>query len=94
MRAIYKYRLAVADEQKLLLRGRVLSVGVQGGNIMVWAVHDDDALERKVRFSIRGTGHPLGDADVSDFVGTVFMGLFVWHVFATEGMLGETVDST
>lgn len=91
MRAIYKYRLAVADEQKLLLRGKVLSVGVQDGNVMVWAVHDDDAPERKVRFSIRGTGHPLKDVDVSDFVGTVFMGPFVWHVFAR--MLGETVDS-
>jgi hypothetical protein len=82
VRRIYKYALNVADEQDLMLRGRVLSAGVQDGAIMVWAVHDDDVPAYRVQISVRGTGHPLGSVNESDFVGTVFMGPYVWHIFA------------
>lgn len=83
MKSIYKYQLAVADETVLTLSGKVLSVGVQGGEIMVWAVHDDDVLPRAVRINVMGTGHPFVDAPESSFVGTVFLGSLVFHVFAT-----------
>ena len=89
MKSIYKYQLEPADETILTLRGDVLSAGVQGGDIMVWAVHDDTALERKVRVNVMGTGHPFVDASESAFVGTVFLGPLVFHVFATAGMIGE-----
>lgn len=51
MKAIYKYKLEPQDEQILPLRGPVLSAGVQGDDIMVWAVHDDEMTPRKVRIS-------------------------------------------
>lgn len=57
MKSIYKYRLDPADQTILTLRGDVLSAGVQGDDIMVWAVHDDAAPERKVRVNVMGTGH-------------------------------------
>ncbi|MDP7706817.1 hypothetical protein [Mycobacterium sp. TY815] len=84
MKSIYKYRLEPADETILSLRGNVLSAGAaQGGDIMVWAVHDDLAPERKVRVNVMGTGHMFVDAPESSFVGTVFLGSLVFHVFAT-----------
>lgn len=88
MKTIYKHRIE-PDGTTLMLRGHVLSAGVQGDEVMVWATHNDAALERKVRIQVMGTGHPFVDAPESDFVGTVFMGPLVWHVFATEFMVGE-----
>lgn len=82
MKTIYKYTLDAVGKQELMLHGKVLSVGVQDGQIVVWAVHDDDIPAHRVQISVRGTGHLLGDVDESDFVGTVFMGPFVWHIFA------------
>lgn len=89
MKSIYKYRLEPGRETVLSLRGKILSAGVQGDDIMVWAVHDEGALERPVRVSVMGTGHVFVDAPESDFIGTVFLGPLVFHVFATVGMAGE-----
>jgi hypothetical protein len=82
VKTIYKYPLKPGVTM-LTLRGNILSTGVQGGDIMVWAVHDDAALERQVRVTVMGTGHPFANAPESDFVGTVFLDVFVFHVFAT-----------
>lgn len=84
MKTIYKYQLDPAATTTLTLRGAVLSAGVQGDNIMVWAVHDDGAPPRQVHIHVMGTGHDFVDAPESSFVGTVFLGIFVFHVFATE----------
>lgn len=70
MKTIYKYRLEPQEQTVLTLRGRVLAAGVQGDDIMVWAVHDDSALERQVRVSVMGTGHPFVNAPESDFIGS------------------------
>lgn len=91
MKTIYKYQLD-PGVTVLTLRGQILSVGVQGDDIMAWAVHDDSALERQVRVSVMGTGHPFVNAPESDFVGTVFLGPLVFHVFATVGMIGEKLS--
>lgn len=84
MKSIYKYQLKPTDETILTLRGRVLSAGVQNGEIMVWAVYEDDAPLREVRVCVMGTGHYFVNAPESSFVGTVFLGPLVFHVFATE----------
>ena len=83
MKYIYKYRLEPADETILTLRGDVLSAGVQGQDIMVWAFHDDDTPERKVRVTVFGTGHPYTAGPEAGFISTVFLGPLVFHVFAT-----------
>ena len=82
MKSIYKYKLEPQGENVLELRGRVLSAGVQGDDIVVWAVHDDELTPRKVRVSTRGTGHWLEDVDPNGFIGTVFLGPLVFHIFA------------
>ena len=96
MKSIYKYRLDFSSFRPggniLTLRGQVLSAGVQGDDIMIWAVHDDSTLARQVRVCVMGTGHPFVVAPESDFVGTVFLGPLVFHVFATVGMIGEELS--
>lgn len=82
MKSIYKYQLKPAEETILTLRGDVLSAGVQGDDIMVWALYDDAAPERHVRISAMGTGHLWSVIPDSDFVNTVFLGPFVFHIFA------------
>lgn len=84
MKSVFKYPLLPQEETILLLRGKVLSVGIQGNDIMVWAVHDDDAPALSVRFYVMGTGHFFVDTSESNFVGTVFLGPLVFHVFAEE----------
>jgi hypothetical protein len=84
MKSIYKYPLEACEETILTLRGDVLSAGVQGNDIMVWAVHDDAAPERRVRVNVMGTGHLFVDAAETAFVNTVFLGSLVFHVFATR----------
>ena len=91
MKSIYKYGIGIG-ETILTMRGRILSAGVQDGSIMIWAVHDDTALARQVRVCVMGTGHPFVAAPESDFVGTVFLGPLVFHVFATVGMIGEELS--
>ena len=81
MKSIYKYKLEPQGENVLKLRGPVLSAGVQGDDIMIWAVHDDELTPRNFRISTRGTGHEL-DGDEGDFIGTVFLGPLVFHIFA------------
>jgi hypothetical protein len=83
VKSIYKYPLEATETQVLTLQGKVLSVGVQNDNIMIWAVHDDDAPERSVKIRVLGTGHSFVGVLESDFVGTVFIGRLVFHVFAT-----------
>jgi len=97
MKSIYKYGIGIG-ETILTMRGRILSAGVQDGSIMIWAVHDDNALARQVRVSVMGTGWSFVNASESDFVGTVFLSWppsptgLAFHVFATVGMIGEELS--
>jgi hypothetical protein len=85
MKFIYKYpTLQPTVETILTLRGSVLSAGVQGQDIVVWAVYDEAAPERRVRVNVIGTGHPFARVLETRFIGTVFLGPLVFHVFATE----------
>jgi len=83
--SVWKFPVRVTDEAVIEIPegAHILSVGVQGDQLCVWAHVDPDA--RLVRRSIlmAGTGHRREDLVWSDFVGTVQMldGQFVFHVF-------------
>jgi hypothetical protein len=65
----------------------VLSAGVQNNTICVWAeVKPDDIIKSETsrNFGIRATGGLL-TGDETAFVGTVFQGHFVWHVYELKG---------
>lgn len=58
MRTIYKYKLNPGITN-LELQGPILSCGVQGDNIMVWAIYDEAIGKKTVKVETVGTGHPL-----------------------------------
>jgi hypothetical protein len=81
---IWKYVLAITDEQQIVMpRGaKLLSVGIQDEILCLWAYvrNENNFVAREIR--IVGTGHPC-DAGSANFVGTAIddrNGL-AWHVF-------------
>lgn len=82
MRAIWKFELPVTDEADVDMPYGAEILTVESAStytLNVWAVVDPGAGTGPRRFSIRGTGHPLGE--VGEFVGMATDGRFVWHVF-------------
>lgn len=83
---IYKYPLKTRNHQKIKMPygARILAVGDQNGQLVLWAqvIADEQAVivEREIR--IFGTGHTL-DAGWLDYIGTVQMKdqPLVWHIY-------------
>lgn len=84
-RFIYKYPLSLREAKTLVKMPRdavVRHVGMQNGDVTIWAevLPDNPTVTRT--FHVFGTGHPITtEPGSTDFVGTVFDGPFVWHVF-------------
>ena len=82
---IWKFNIPVYDFLvKMPIGARILSSGVQGDEIMVWALVDPDPSVEEVirRLPVYGTGHEIAKSDQGlPFISTVFMGPLVFHVF-------------
>lgn len=84
---IYKYPLQITDHQlvKMPLDSDVLSVDEHRGQLCLWAMVDPqsrDVIQRRIE--IIGTGNPIPELQSifrRQFIGTVVMDPFVWHVF-------------
>ncbi len=89
MRTIYKYELnAHETPQKISLpEGSIpRHIRVVDHVIYIWIEqdYDTDAIRSDHTFTIYGTGHEFEDPDgLTEYVGTVFQGPFVWHVYHT-----------
>ncbi len=85
MKEIWKYTLPLTDYPVVSMQkgARVLSVGVQHGEVQVWALVDPEAPTELRRFRVAGTGHTLLEEEFVSlrFLGMVQMGAFVWHIF-------------
>lgn len=89
MKKIFKYSLAVTDDQQVVLPlgTKVLSVAEQHGNVVLYAVVNESehrVEHREVR--IHGTGHNCSETldDYNfNFIGTVKLqgGALMFHVF-------------
>lgn len=83
MKAIWKYPLAVTDEQTVNMKqgAEILCVQVQDGVPCLWAVIDDVLPGRLRSFRLYGTGHPVDD--LGRYVGTFQLhgGSLVFHLF-------------
>jgi hypothetical protein len=85
MRHIYKYELEVTDRQKVMMhkKAELLSVGIQHGKVVLWALIDGDnpIIEREIHTV--GTGHIVNVPYGTKYVGTYMLedGYFVGHVF-------------
>lgn len=86
MRKIYKTQLKVRDSQVIAMPvgSQILTVQVQRGVICLWFSVDPEEnqlIDRHIR--IVGTGHPIIDEQVLQYIGTVQMaeGDLIWHIF-------------
>lgn len=86
MKTIFKYELAITDNQYLCIPSpaEILHVGEQNGKLMLWAVVDNGLEMISIGISIFGTGNPASTLGKTH-IGTVQMsnGL-VWHIFRNE----------
>ena len=80
-RTVWKYPLPFNDSEEVALPkgARPLRVGMQQGDLMLWALVDTDADMEPRYFGVRGTGHEV--APGAAYIGSTEDGPFVWHVF-------------
>lgn len=86
MYTIYKYPLAFTDSQTIEMprAAQILSVASQDGRLCLWAMVQPGATSSAPRnIRIIGTGIPIADATAEqmEFIGTVVIRMYVWHVF-------------
>ncbi len=85
---IWKFDLEITDTQHVILPmdARLLSVGNQRGNLCLWAiVNPVKAMETRC-IEIIGTGNPIEKlvGFHREFLGTIVIDPFVWHVFERQ----------
>ena len=86
MKRVFKYLLDVTDLQDVRLPqgAKILTAQMQGDQLCLWALVDQDALHltewRRIR--IAGTGHEI-EADSIKYISTVQLhgGALVYHIF-------------
>ena len=83
---VWKFRIPYPDGEPQIRMpegARVLHVGEQDNEPTLWALvtPDNKMVERKFQF--RGTGHDVYDVPPEGvtYLGTCFIGPFVWHLF-------------
>lgn len=95
MKVIYKYELFTKNlefHELALPKGtEILRVGMQHSVVTLWALIDPDEGVWEVRRFVRyGTGHEVHGVNL--YIGTVFDGPFVWHIFEYPEIAKPTVD--
>lgn len=88
---VFKYEINLREdaserdvyELKLSLGAKILSAGTRKSNhITIWALVYGGVSEEVRRFLIVGTGNLIKvELERLKFIGSVFDGPFVWHVF-------------
>jgi hypothetical protein len=83
MNTIYKYTISRSGVVEMPVGAKILHVGCQGSEIMLWAEVDTGNANENRLFEVFGTGFQIPiDIGVSrKYLATVFVGSFVWHVY-------------
>ena len=80
MKTIHKYELRSQDASMKLPKGaEILTVQIQDGRPMIWALVDPENVLVDRFISIVGTGWQVEDN--TKYICTFMEGYFVWHVF-------------
>ena len=87
MNTIWKFELDETSTIDMPEGAKILRVGCQGEKIMLWALVDVTDATRWVQrnFWVYGTGEQILDGRDEAYLGTVFAGPYVWHVFERKG---------
>lgn len=96
MDVIYKYPIPLRTSQVIhkfdLPQGaKVLHVGAQDPeNVLIWVQHKaehpkHEAPREQRTFRVYGTGHLIDPEEVKEYIGSVVVAPFVWHVYEMNG---------
>lgn len=79
---IFKYPLEITNVQSFPIpRGyKILHVGVQNDKLYLWTLIDQKQESDFAIIHIIGTGQEF-DLSSHDYIGSVQMNQFVWHIF-------------
>ena len=82
-KSIWKFKVDRTEVVLLPEGAKVLSVGVQGNDLVLWALVNPKAKSvEALNLKVIPTGDMIPDGEVLDFIGTVhFPGPLVFHVF-------------
>lgn len=85
---IHKFPLTVDGDQVLLMpsNAKFLSVQIQRGSPVLWALVNLDNEERNYHIKTKGTGHDCNDTYLDTYIDTyqLVRGEFIGHVFVRE----------
>lgn len=81
-KTIHKYELYPSGPRSMPKDAKILTVAAQDDRLFLWAEVDPDEKAEIRYFEVYGTGHDLTENEKA-YIGTVFMGEFVWHVYET-----------
>jgi len=88
MRTVYKYAMNEPDcTFEIPFPAKILHVATQNEDPCLWVLVDTDRPKLAHRFLAVGTGHELPKelfAPEEMFVGTVFIGTLVFHIFQSS----------
>ena len=82
MKTIHKYQVdnIVGQTYISMPRGaEIVKFGHQNDRFCVWAIVDPDAEHESRAFEVVGTGYEIDPK--LHYIDTVFVGVFVWHLF-------------
>lgn len=82
MKKIYKYKIPKNGLIELPYKAEVLSANSQNGEIFIWALVDVsiNTIETRI-FEIIGTGFEFVNSEKYNFINTIFMDEYVFHIF-------------
>lgn len=82
MKTIWKFRLKTSECVLPMPEGaKVLCVGMQEGELSLWAEVDDGKAKVYRNFEVYGTGWEITSNFGLRYIDTVFDGSLVWHVY-------------
>lgn len=84
MKKIWKYSLHLDLESEFIEMPKgaeILSAQNQNGTVCIWVLVDPLAPKEKREIAVWGTGHKIWRDSNLQFIGTVQVEPFVWHVF-------------
>lgn len=85
-KTIWKFSINDYDNQVFMPEGaKILSVQIQNGEAVLWALVDPDALKRNRMFRVFATGENVFTPEKWNYIGTFQKGWFVGHVFEWMG---------
>ena len=81
MKKILKYQLSGFENIiEMPENAKVLSIQLRENGIYLWAITDPDNKKVQRKFLLVGTGQQF-NSDNLEFIGTVQVEPFVWHIF-------------